>query len=229
MGFYEYHVHPEVDLEGMLRTLEKLGWSGACFVCKSLEDIERLKKTLEAFKTSRLDVSFGLKIEVHQPENIPRIAKKARKGVELILVHGGSLEVNRKACETAEVDILAHPELGRNDSGLDYTMAKLAKENRVAIEFNFRNILFSYKKSRSETLSRLLENANLVRKAKAPFVITSGAVEPYDLRSPSELIAFGRTLGLNQKHVKASFSEKMLKENRKRLGSRWVMPGVEIE
>jgi len=228
MNFYEYHVHSEVDLEGVLKTLENLGWTGACFVCKSLEAIAELRASLAKAKTS-LDVSLGYKIETVQPENIPRIARSVRKRVEIILVHGGDLEINRKACETAEIDILAHPELGRNDNGLDHVMAKLAKENKVAIEFNMRPLLLSYKKTRSDIFSRMLDNAKLVRKYKAPFVLTSGAVEPYDLRSPSEMLSLAKLLGLDLKRAKLGLSAKMLAENRKRLGSKWVMPGVEIE
>lgn len=226
MNFYEYHVHPEVDLEGMTKMLAALGWSGACFVCRSFEAISELRKKLAG---SGIDVSLGYKIETDKPNNIPKIARKIRKKVELVLVHGGNLEINRKACDTPEVDILTHPEMGRNDPGLDYVMAKLAKENNVSIEFNFRNLLFSYKKSRSSTFSSMLENAKLIRKYRAPFVLSSGAIEPYDLRSPSELISFGKLLGLNPKDIKNKLSGKILEENRKRLGGKWVMPGVEVE
>ncbi len=228
MSFYEYHAHPEVDLEGMVKTLEGLGWKGVCLVCKSLEAIDQLKASL-AKTRANLDVCFGYKIETTQPEHVPKIARMARKKAEIIMVHGGSLEVNRKACETSEIDVLAHPELGRNDSGLDHVMARLAKENGVAIEFNLRSLLLSYKKTRSDVFSHMLDNAKLVRKYKAPFVLTSGAVEPYDLRSPSEMLSLAKLLGLDLKRAKLSLSAKMLAENRKRLGTKWIMPGVEIE
>ncbi len=226
MNFYEYHVHPEVDSDGMLKTLETLGWAGVCFVCGSLEKIEEFKRKLGKMK---LDVAFGYKIETEKPNNVPKIAKRVRKRVELILVNGGDLEVNRKACETPEVDILTHPGLGRDDPGLDYIMAKLAKKNSVSIEFNFRSLLFSYKKSRSDVFARMLENAKLVRKYRMPFILTSGAIESHDLRSPSELISFGKVLGLNPKEIKTNLSGGILEENRKRLGKKWVMPGVELE
>ncbi len=226
MSFYEYHVHPEVDLGKMAETLLKLGWSGVCFVCRSLEEIEGFRRKLGK---AGLDVAFGYKIETNKPDNVPRIAKKVRKKVELVLVNGGNLEVNRKACETSEVDILTHPELGRNDPGLDYVMAKLARKNNVSIEFNFRNILLSYKKSRSDIFSNMLENAKLVRKYGTPFVLSTGAIEHYDLRSPSELISFGRVLGLDPREIKTSLSGAKIEENRKRLGNKWVMPGVELE
>ncbi len=75
----------------------------------------------------------------------------------------------------------------------------------------------------------MMANANLVRKFRTPFVLTSGALDPWDLRSPSELISFGNVLGFNPKDVKLSLTERIIRENRKRLGKKWVMPGVELE
>jgi ribonuclease P/MRP protein subunit RPP1 len=228
MQFYEYHVHPEVDMENVLSKLEILGWKGVCFVCRSVDDIEKYKNLLKSFKT-HMDVSFGYKIETENPKNVVKIAKSVRKKVEIILVHGGKLDINRVACETPEIDILTHPELGRQDGGIDYVMANLAKENNVAIEFNFRNLLLSYKKRRAEIFSYMLENAKIVKKVKAPFVITSGALEAYDLRSPYDLLSFAKTLGFSQKDAKLALSNNIIEENRRRLSGKWIMPGVEKE
>ena len=143
-----------------------------------------------------------------------------------ILVFGGDPEINRAACETPEVDVLAHPELGENN-GLDHVMARKAKENGVAIEFNFRQLLVNYKKSRSECFSRMLENAKLVKKYRTPFVLTSGALSPWDLRGPPELASFGRLLGFSDPEIRKALEGGRIAENRKRLGSGWIMPGVE--
>jgi ribonuclease P/MRP protein subunit RPP1 len=230
MNFYEYHAHAEVDVNGMLTLLERMGWKGVCFVSKSLEETAALRSQFASMPSKPpLDVSFGLKIETSHPDQMQKLARKARKAVEVILVHGGNIEVNRAACETPEIDVLAHPELGRNDGGIDMVMAKLAKKNHVAIEFNMRNVLISNRKTRADVFASMLENAKLVRKYKPPFVLTSGAVDPYDLRAPSELLSFARLLGLNPKYAKAALSSKMLHDNRKRLGGKWIMPGVEVE
>ncbi|MCK5019699.1 MAG: hypothetical protein KAS32_21755 [Candidatus Peribacteraceae bacterium] len=205
---------------------EKLGWKGVCFVCDSPEELSEAKRKAKGLD---IDIFFAYSIKTNNPNSISKIAQKMRKKVELLLVFGGDLEINRKACETPEIDILTHPELERTDSGMDYIMAKIAKKNNVAVEFNFRNLLMSYKKSRADTLSGMLSNAKLVRKYKLPFILTSGALEPYDMRSPSEIISFGKVLGLNPKDAKSSLSDKIVKENRKRLGGKWIMPGVELE
>jgi ribonuclease P/MRP protein subunit RPP1 len=228
MRFYEMHVHPEVELVKMIEFSRMLGWSGMCLVFRDLKELEEARRTLKDVRI--IDIYFGLKIEAKKPDDVKRLAAPARRKADLILVHGGDMEVNRAAVETPEVDVLSHPEFGREeDSGFDHVMAKLAKENNVAIEFNFRELLLSYKKTRSAVLAHLARNAKLVRKYNVPFVLTSGAVSSWDMRGPSDLISFGKVLGLDHSACKDSMTGMILQENRKRNSGKWVMPGVEVE
>jgi RNase P/RNase MRP subunit p30 len=49
------------------------------------------------------------------------------------------------------------------------------------------------------------------------------------MRSPHDITVFGKILGLSESQVKLGISDRLIKENRKRLSGKWVMPGVEIE
>lgn len=231
MKYYDLHTGSG-NLKETLRLARELGWSGLGLIIPYDRDfsknLDALKKEIQALKP-KLDIALGAEIPGEKPGKIRKTAKELRKKMELIVVSGGDLEANRRALETPEVDILSHPSLGRNDPGLDHVMAKLGKRNDVAIEFNFNEILYAYKKRRSQILQNLLKAAKLVKKYNAPFTISSGAKGPWDLRSPSELIALGRVLGLPNPEIKHSLSEGILQENRKRLGKKWVMPGVEVE
>ena len=191
MNFLEYRAHVEPEPMEMLRMAERLGWKGMCLVAKDPREIDAMRK---AAKGTGMDVAFGCLIETGKPQDIGKIARKARKGAEIVMVKGGDLEINRRACETPEVDILCHPESGREDPGFDHVMARLARKNGVAIEFSFRSLLMSYGKGRSRIFEAMRENAKVVRKYNAPFVLTSGAISRWDLRSPSELISFGKML-----------------------------------
>lgn len=227
MRFYDLHVHPEVDLAKMLDFSKRLEWKGICLVLGSLKEIGEMRKSLSKFRD--LEIFYGLKIETGKTHEMVRAARKARKKADVILVHGGNLEINRKAVETPEIDVLCHPELERNDSGLDHVMAKLAEKNNVAIEINFREFLMAYRKKRSDVFSRIGKNVRLIRKYRCPFILTSGAVSPWDLRSPSDLMSFGKTLGFGGKEVKHSLSGKIITENLRRLSNKWVSLGVEME
>jgi RNase P/RNase MRP subunit p30 len=54
-------------------------------------------------------------------------------------------------------------------------------------------------------------------------------MDPYDIRAPADIVSFGRVLGFRDPAIKAAMSDSVLKENRKRLSGKWIMPGVELE
>ncbi|MFH1977709.1 MAG: RNase P subunit p30 family protein [Candidatus Aenigmatarchaeota archaeon] len=223
---YEMHVQDE-NLYEAIELAKKLGWEGICITTKWKHDL-----TPPKIKKKGIDVAIGVEIEA-KPHEIRKILPNIRKSFEIIMVRGGDLEVNREAVENPLVDVLLSPWGPRNslrdDSGFNHIMAKLANKNNVAIEFNFSDLMYSYKKTRIRLLSHISKAAKLVNKYNAPFIISSGARDAWDLKSPSELISLGKTLGLTNNKIKKSISDKIVKENRKRLSGSWIMPGVELE
>jgi len=148
-----------------------------------------------------------------------------------LLVKGGDLGLNRKSVETPEVDILLHPEFERRDSGFNHIMAKLAKENNVAIEVNFREILLSSKNTRSHIIHNISENVKLCKKFHVPIIICSGAVSHLQMKDPKVLISMGTLLGLELKEAKISVSEipeNIIKIIKDRQSSKWISPGVKV-
>ncbi len=227
MPAFDYHLHSE-NIGETISTAKQLGFSGICLVSNwaNIQDIEKFKAAILPYK-KQIDISIGIEIK-DKPNKIPHIVESIRQKAEIILVHGGELEANRVAVETPGVDILLHPEMGREDSGIDHVMARLAKKSNVAIEFSLNDLIQSSKETRAKIIRGLVENAKLIKKYKAPFVLTSGAFGAFGLRSPSELFSFGKVLGFQDKEIKLSLSDFIIKENRKRLSGKWVMPGVEL-
>ena len=229
--FYDLNVRAE-KIKETISFAKSLGWQGIGIILeyKKLGEISKIRKSLNR---EGIDMCFGVEISPKKISSVKKEVLKARKHVELVVVNGGDLDVNRKAVEIPEVDILIHPwgplnDL-RSDAGINHIVAKIARENNVSICFDFRGMLHSYQRTRSELFKNLFRAARIIKKYKAPFVISSGAVSYWDLRAPSELISFGRLLGFGDKEIKKSMSESIVKENRKRLGEKWIMPGVEIE
>ncbi len=229
MKYYDLCVHTD-NLEGIVKTAKPLGWDGVGLIIpwKGNKDLESLKNKIKELKGS-IDIAVGAEIQAGTPKEMKRIVKGIRRSVEFIAVKGGDLDINRAALSSPEVDILVRPWFNRYDSGLNYVLVRLAKKNNVSVLFDFNEILYSSRKTRVELMSYMGEAAKLIKKYRAPFVISSGAMTPFDLRSPSELISFGRILGFKDPEIKVSLSDKIIIENRKRLGGKWVMPGVEVE
>jgi ribonuclease P/MRP protein subunit RPP1 len=223
--FYDLHIRADVEKAGEMA--KKLGFSGIA-VAVQWGNRANLQEIRTKAKAAKVDVAVGIELQ-GKPHDIPRIAKSIRRENELILVRGGTEELNRAALETPEVDILVNPSLENGQCGINHILARLGARNNVAIAFDFLEILQSYKKTRSQLLSCWMETARFVRKYKCPFVLSSGALNEWDMRAPSELIAFGRFLGFDERQCKRALSGEILKENRRRLGKKWVMPGVEVE
>ena len=205
---------------------KQLGWNGICIVLpyERAAEITKIKSKIEKLP---VDIAFGIEIEEKNISNIKKLVAKFRRRVEVILVKSGDIKFNRQVVEIPEVDILSGT--GRVEKEIDYVSAKIAKKNNVAIELGFKDLSFSHKTTRERRYSNYLDIAKIVKKSRAPFVLTSYAFSPWDLRSPNDLMSFGTTMGFGKPECKRAVSDKIVKENRKRLSGKWIMPGVELE
>jgi ribonuclease P/MRP protein subunit RPP1 len=196
---------------------------------QSFDQIKRVYKEVEKVKRKvNIDILVG--IEARNRKELEILASMRRK-FDILLVRGGDLRLNRLACETPEVDILTHPELKRNDSGLNHVLVKFAAKNKVAIEINFREILITSKRTRAKLISNIANNVRLAKKYGAPLIVCSGAISHHELRDPMILSSFTILFGLDIKEAKECISTvpyNIVKKVRKRLSENWIMPGVEI-
>lgn len=236
MDFYDLHLHSEFsEGKSSVRDFSKrakiLGFKaiGLATYYKDRKRVEQLKKrAVEVSKKTGIDIFIGL--EATTLEELKKLIN-IRRDYDILLVRGTDLNLNRKAVETKEVDILAHPEYDRRDSGLNHTMAKLAAKNRVAIEINFREILFSSKNTRSHIMHHIQNNVKLCKKYKTPIIISSGAVSHWQLKDPKVLISMGCLLGLELNEAKKALSEtpeSMIKVIKERQDNKWIRPGVRV-
>lgn len=236
MDFYDLHLHSEFSegkssVEDFAKRAKILGFRGIGFATyhKDRKRVEQLKKrAVEVSKKMGIDVFIGL--EATTLEELKKLIN-IRRDYDILLVGGTNLNLNRKTVQTKEVDILAHPEYNRKDSGLNHTMAKLAAKNQVAIEINFREILFSSKNTRSHIMHHIQNNVKLCKKYKTPIIISSGAVSHWQLKDPKVLISMGRLLGLELSEAKKALSEtpqNMIRVIKERRDSKWIRPGVKV-
>lgn len=218
MGFYELFVKDKPgDL--LFEMAGRIGWNGLCIV------YDEGDKPMGA-KEQGLEVSSGILIRPKARKDVGRLSGKHRNRFELLCAAGGNPELNREIVENPEIDMLVNHS-PNGEQGINYVIAKLAKENNVMVCFDFRELVSSYKKTRSHIFSSMVEAAGLVRKYKTPFCVTSGAMSPWELRSPSDLLSFSRLLGLPDRLVKSAMSGRVLEENRKFLSGSLVCRGVE--
>jgi ribonuclease P/MRP protein subunit RPP1 len=191
-----------------------------------LAELEGFRKNLDWREKPRL--ALGTEVVSGRPGQLNKLVSGVRRTVEIVVARGGTAELNRAVVETPEVDILINHDID-GQCGINHVLARLAKKNGVAIGFDFNQLMSSYRLGRIQEFSCMVEAARQVSKARAPLVLTSGAQDPWDMRSPSELMAMGRQLGFSGTEIRKGLSDSMVRENRKRLSGKWVMPGVEVE
>jgi ribonuclease P/MRP protein subunit RPP1 len=236
MNYYDFHINSsfsegESSIDEIARRAKLLGFRGICFAeyFKNKNKLKSLKKeTSEVSKKIGIEILIGF--EAKTMKELKKLAR-VRRLYDVLLVRGSDLNLNRKAVQTKEVDILAHPESKRKDSGFNHTMAKLATKNKVAIEINFREILVSSKNTRSYIMHKISENVKLCKKYKTPIITCSGAVTHWQLRDPKILISMGCLLGLELNGAKKSISEvpeNIIKMIRERQDKKWIKPGVKV-
>ena len=224
MKFYDMHINSE-EAEKTAEMAKKLGWDGLVFIRKwngNGKKIESISEQIKKIKS--LDASFGVFIETTNANDMQKIIRSIRKNVPIIIVKTYDLNFNRTVLETPEIDVLSG-----SDIKLNHVMAELASKNNIAIEFNFHDIITSYKKSREHIFINMIENAKFIKKYRSPFIITSGAMNQWDIRSPFDIFSFGRLLGFKDPEIKKAMSDFIVKENRKRLSGKWIAPGIELE
>lgn len=237
MKFYDLHVKSKLSdgensIEELARFAERLGYSGIaiCDEFESKEKLVELKNLVEEIN-AKVEVYPGVLIQAESVSEMKEKLSKVREKALIVAVAGGNYEINRAACDDPRVDILAHPESGRIDSGLDDACMEAAARNNVAIQMNFKEILYSFRKQRSYTLNHIARNIMLAEHFRTPIIICSGAQSTWDMRAPRELVSVANVLGLD---IGKSFlaittvPQNIIEGNRKTLEGKKITDGVEI-
>ena len=206
------------------------GWNHINFSYDYNEYDEALsfKKDLKDNLKDFIDVDYTLNIKSNNPSEIRKIVRKYRNRSSCISVLGGNLKVNRNCLENIQVDVLSKPYFKRYDSGLNHVLAKQAKENNVAIELVFSDILKSYLAYRSKILANFRDIYRLYRKYEFPLILSSGAESVFDIKTVNDFKAVFTQTGLSDLEVESSFktAADILKFNKDR--KNMILYGVRV-
>jgi ribonuclease P/MRP protein subunit RPP1 len=225
--FYDLNVHSRPDNESTIDELTALakhfGYSGLAITNHSNTAVEPVATGTDDFEILR-----GIEIVATNPQKLHGLIGKYRKNVDVLIVHGGNENINRAAVENPNVDVLAHPQMGRQN-GLNHILAKSASENNVAIEFNLDAIIKGRGGRRVQTLSNFRTNLNIARKYDVPMLLTSNASSYFDMRAPREMMAIAGMFGMSKNEAVSALSltaERIIEKKRSKPG--FIREGVEV-
>ncbi len=195
---------------------------------KDFKNALTFKNDLKKELNDVIEIDYTLNIESNNVSEIRKIVRKYRNKSSCISVLGGNLKVNRACLENILGDVLSKPYLKRYDSGLNHILAREARDNNVAIELVFNDILKSYLSHRSKILANFRDIYKLHRKYEFPLILSSGAESILDLRTVKDFEAVFTQTGLTSLEVENSFktAENILDFNRDR--KNLILSGVKV-
>jgi ribonuclease P/MRP protein subunit RPP1 len=184
-------------------------------------DAERVREA------SGVDVVDGLEVRADGPEAASGAVGNYRREVTLLLMQGGTPELNRFAVEQPRVDVLARPMAGSGD--FNHVLAKAARENGVRVEFDFSSVLTLTGGPRVQALSDLRKLREVVDTYDAPYVVSANPFSHLQLRAPRELVAVGELVGFPSERLAEGLREwhRLAERNRERQSEEFIEPGVQ--
>jgi ribonuclease P/MRP protein subunit RPP1 len=173
-----------------------------------------------------IDVVPGVEIRADSPSRASGFVGSHRESQTIVLVHGGTPELNRFAVEQPAVDVLAHPMVG--DGDFNHVLAREAKRNGVRIEFSLRGVLRDSGGTRVRALADLRKLHEIVTEYDAPYVVSADAHSHLQLRARREVEAVGETIGFTADEIADGLREwgRLAERNRERQSDSFIQPGV---
>ena len=93
-----------------------------------------------------------------------------------------------------------------NPDNLDSVCFDLARENSIGFEINLQDFFSSQRYRRVKSLEIYMELLKAYRKFLFPIVLTSGARDSHELKTPLTLLSFGCILGMDIREAKGAIT-----------------------
>ena len=226
--YFDFHLKPNESINKLLEESQRLGFTGVAVVQSSKTFDKNLINDLKDFQENfNMGVYSGVEIIAKNGNDLKKKISSFRKKVDVLMVQGGQVKINRAACEDPRIDIISQPYKKRRDCGLNHVLSKEAAKNEVAVEINLSSILQSHYSHRSKIFTHFRDILKLHRKFSFPLIITSGATSIYDLRKSRDIIRLTQCFGMNKLesiHAMSSVPTTIL--NRSKIRQDIVVSGV---
>lgn len=157
------------------------------------------KDILESFdKNKSENTLFGIEID-DESKNVKKIIRKA-EGIDIIIFKSRDPKENREALKIKELTLISNPD------NLDSVCFDLARENSIGFEINLQDFINNQRYRRVKTLEGYRELLKAYRKFLFPMVLTSGARDEQEVKTPLTLVSFGCVLGMDIREAKGAIT-----------------------
>ncbi|KYC44863.1 MAG: Ribonuclease P protein component 3 [Candidatus Methanofastidiosum methylothiophilum] len=162
-------------------------------------NIENYKDILESFHNNKKENNlFGIEIN-EEAKNAKKIIRKA-EGIDVIIFKSRDSKENREALKINEITFISNPD------NLDSVCFDLARENSIGFELNIQDFINNQRYKRVKTLETYRELLKAYKKFLFPIVLTSGARDVHEIKTPLALVSFGCILGMDIREAKGAIT-----------------------
>ncbi len=233
--FCDLHLLPDLNkreqIEKLVSKASELDYSliGVSLPSKVRQDtLQFLRKS-----TREHNVDFVTRIDLtpKSSNELLKSLRKFRRKFELTSVYCFSKAVARQAAKDHRVDMITFPSGNPKERFFDPAEARLAAQGVAAFEVDMSLLLKSNGFFRVRLLSCLRREAALAEKFDIPIVISSGAVDCFQLRGPRDIASLAMVFGMNHMSALEAISTTpfaIVERNRGKLDPSYVARGIRI-
>lgn len=209
------------QLESFVQIARNIGFTGLATYNLEGEPDKRLHSGFSVLK--RVDISGNsLKTVRKQVDSV-------RRNAMIVSVKLTSIDLANWAAEDQRVDLITV------DHSLEYrfrdTTARLAAESDTALEIRFEPLLRLAGLNRSKVIKIYRETVRTAIEAGMQVVLSSGAKQPLQLRSPMAMRYICELLGMESKYAENAVKQaplEIVERNRERCSSGYVADGMRV-
>jgi RNase P/RNase MRP subunit p30 len=186
---------------------------------------ERVKLFKELFHETRIDVALRVDLSSGSRVELLRLLRRFRSSYDVVAVRCTNARVATVACRDSRVDVVYFDPWNRIIR-FNHALANLL---RGALELNLTSALL--KEPREPVLSSLMKQCAIAKDHRVKVVLSSGSTIPEMVRSPSQLTALARTLGLSEQQSFAGVSQtpiSIIERNSARRSPEFIEEGVRV-
>ena len=180
---------------------------------------------------AKIDLVTRLDLAPNTPHELLLDLRRFRRRFEIVSVTCNSKSVARQAAKDRRVDLLSFPATNLRKRFFDYAEAELASKALSSLEIDMAPLLSLKGFSRIRLLSRLRKEVVIAKRFGVPVILSSGAKDPYLIRSPYDYAALAALFDMPQEPALCALSENplaIIKRNREKLNSDYIAPGIRI-
>ena len=226
--FADLHIQPRADDDQSTRRMaELLRMAGYLLIGLTVPTglmPNRVSSLRRVFEEHGIETLLRADVIPRSRDELLRVLRRYRSRFDLIAVKCMNAAVASVACRDRRVDVVFFDPSDRRIR-FSYAYANLL---RGALEFNLVSTLLS---AVSETYSRIAREAAISRARNTKTVLSCGASSPDEVRSPMQVSALGRAIGLSMDQALGGVSKvptSIAHRTLERRSSSYVEEGVRI-